>query len=317
MLAAFHTVRKQHAPLAWLSILMIAFIIVSAVGYAFDSRMLVGARIWAKPLKFSISFMLYGVTLAWMITQVPLKRLRSVAWWAGTVLALASALEVAAIVLQVVRGTQSHFNFATNFDGAVFTAMGILVGIVYLCTLVIGVALLWQPLHSAAFTWALRLGVVIAVAGLSVGFLMLRPTPEQAALGEQATLIGAHGVGAPDGGPGLPFVGWSTTTGDLRISHFIGMHALQVLPLLALALGSAAVRQRLKFNDRTQLHVVLLFSAVYGAVVALTLWQALRGQALLAPDGLTLVAAGGLLVATGLGAAAVVRAARRPLPAAT
>ena len=66
----------------------------------------------------------------------------------------------------------------------------------------------------ASFTWALRLGLLIAIAGLSVGFLMLHATPEQLAQGEAAQYSAAHGVGVTDGGPGLPPVGWSTTGGD-------------------------------------------------------------------------------------------------------
>ena len=74
---------------------------------------------------------------------------------------------------------------------------------------------------------------------------MTRPTAAQLdearATGRMA-IAGAHTVGAPDGGPGLPGTGWSVEHGDLRIPHFVGLHAMQILPLLALALRPPALR---------------------------------------------------------------------------
>lgn len=76
-------------------------------------------------------------------------------------------------------------------------------------------------------TTRLPAGLVIGLAGMAVGFLMTSPTPEQ--LHDFHGIAGAHAVGAPDDGPGLPFLGWSTIGGDLRVPHFVGMHALQAL----------------------------------------------------------------------------------------
>jgi hypothetical protein len=107
----------------------------------------------------------------------------------------------------------------------------------------------------------------------------------------------------------MPLTGWSTTGGDLRIPHFVGMHALQLLPLLLMGLTALAARPRfgLLADERVRLRLVLLASGAYAAVFALVTWQALRGQPLLRPDGATLTAAGLILGATAAGAYAASR----------
>ena len=302
----FRTMQQWHRPLAWFAAAMAALGVVSLVGYFLDPRILVGVPIWAKPLKFSLSFLAYAVTMGWMLSKVQRPRLRKVGWWAGTVLAGASTLEMTAITLQVVRGQQSHFNVSTPFNTAVYAAMGILVFVIYLSTLVVAGILVATPMADRAATWAVRLGLGIGVAGLSVGFLMVIPTAAQTATGK-STLLGAHSVDTVDGGPSLPFLGWSTTGGDLRIAHFIGMHGLQVLPLLAIAL--TLIPRTARLSQRTRTRIVLLAAFGYTGVYAITLWQALRGQAITSPDAATLLAAAALLVAVTASALAINRTA--------
>ena len=86
------------------------------------------------------------------------------------------------------------------------------------------------------------------------------------------TIAGAHTVGAADGGPGLPGTGWSTEHGDLRVAHFLGLHALQALPLVALVLP------RRRFADATRVRLILTAGGSYVALFGILLWQALRGQ---------------------------------------
>lgn len=120
----WRTIRAAHAPLAWFAAAMVVVGVVSAVGYVADPRVLVGAPIWAKPLKFAVSFALYAVTLAWMISLLQRPRLQTLGRRTGTVLAVASAVEMTAIVGQVVRGQQSHFNETTPFNAAVSPSWG-------------------------------------------------------------------------------------------------------------------------------------------------------------------------------------------------
>ena len=93
--------------------------------------------------------------------------------------------------------------------------------------------------------------------------------------------------------------------------HFVGMHALQALPLLAWLLSLP----RLGLDERTRSRLVTTGAAGYLGLVGLLLWQALRGQPLLAPDLVTLVTLGVLLAGTTGGLRAALRG--RPAPAGT
>ncbi|MEU7020820.1 hypothetical protein ABZ990_09240 [Streptomyces sp. NPDC046203] len=298
--------RTLHRPLVWFTVSMAAFALVCLGGLFLDDRELAGAPIWAKPLKFALSFVAYCLTLAWMLSLLPGTRARRAGWWAGTVLTVACAGEMALITTQVIRGRQSHFNVATPFDAALFGAMGGTVVILWLAALVIAALLLRARILDRATAWAVRLSSLIALAGAALGFVMTRPTSGQLAR-KDPSLIGAHSVGVPDGGPGLPLIGWSTTGGDLRVGHFFGMHALQLIPLLLLVLSALAPRFTRLADDRIRLRLVLVASGCYAAVFALLTWQALRGRPLLSPDGTTLAVGGAITVATALGTALALR----------
>ncbi|MFJ3328595.1 hypothetical protein ACIPMT_29620 [Streptomyces griseus] len=296
---------------------MAALAVVSAVGLVVDDRVLVGAPIWAKPFKFSVSFVAYCLTLAWMLTL--LTRGRRIGRWAGHVVVLTSLVEMVIITVQVVRGKRSHFNTATAFDSALWNTMGMTIVVLWAATLVIAVLLLRTRIADRAEALAVRGGLLIALAGAALGFLMTLPSESQQAVGnlDASDAIGAHSVGVPDGGPAMALTGWSTTGGDLRAPHFVGMHALQLIPLLLIALVLLAPRFAPLRDAGVRLRLVRVAVAGYAALVALITWQALRGQPLIHPDGITLAAAGAIFAAVAGGARAALRPAAGELPVRT
>ncbi|MFG3417684.1 hypothetical protein [Micromonospora sp. NPDC047730] len=281
---------------------MAVLAVVSAVGIVADPRVLTGVPIWLKPFKFSVSFVLYGTTLAWMLSLLP--RRSRIAEWAATVVVAMGVVEMAIIVGQVLRGTTSHFNETSPLNATLWQLMGVTIMVLFAAHVVIGIVLLRQPISNRAGKTAIGWALGLTLLGMLVAIPMALPDQAQSIEG----VAGAHSVAVPDGGPGLPLVGWSTTGGDLRIGHFVGLHALQALPILAMLLARFADT---RLDERTRARLLVVAGGAYGALTLLLTWQALRGQPLLRPDALTLTAAAALVVATAVASAGVVAARRR------
>jgi hypothetical protein len=278
------TMPHRRDPLLLATGLMAGLTLVFAAAMLLDPRTIDGAPAWLKPAKFAVSTAIYSATLAWVLRHLPdwPRLARRVAMTTAAVF----VIEVALIALQAARGTSSHFNTRTLLDGAIFSTMGIAIGLQTLAAAATMVALWRQTFADRARGFALRFGMTIAVIGASVGGIMTSPTSAQLAAARETGAMprsGAHTVGAPDGGPGLPGTGWSREHGDLRVPHFVGLHALQVLPFVVLVLGrrsSAAARVRLAVGAATS----------YATLLAILLAQALIGESVAAPSGATATA---------------------------
>jgi hypothetical protein len=303
--------REWHRPLLVVAAVTAPFVVISLAGMLLDDRVLVGAPIWFKPLKFAVSIVIYAVTWAWLYAYLPRSRLVR---WSTTIIAAMLAIEYVVIVGQVVRGRQSHFNVATVVDAALWATMATSIVVLWIANLVVAAYLIRRRVGGRPLTWAARAGAVISLFGAAVAFLMTRPTAAQLAAlrdGTFAGLIGGHSVGVVDGGPIMPVTGWSTTAGDLRIAHFVGLHALQALPLVAVLLALLAGRMALLRAEAVRTRLVVIASAGYAGLTLLTLWQALRGQPLTSPDGITLVVAGVLVLFVVAAAVVVLGTSRR------
>ncbi|MDZ4751921.1 MAG: hypothetical protein SGI87_09930 [Flavobacteriales bacterium] len=172
---------------------------------------------WYKPFKFALSTFLFVGAMAWYCSYLPSFSVRLYNW--TTIVLL--GFEIVYITVQASRGQLSHFNTSTPFHGFMFSVMALAITLVTIYTTYIGFLFFKHdfPDLPQYYIWAIRFGILLFVAFAFEGFLM----------GSRMS----HTVGGPDGSKGLPIVNWSTKFGDARVAHFVGMHALQVLPLLS------------------------------------------------------------------------------------
>lgn len=248
-----------YATLGYFALMVFCF-----TAQAFDDRLLYGVSVWNKPFKFSLSLVAYFGTLVIFARYVPSGYFTT---WQGRILTavpfVAALGEMIYITGQAALGEPSHFNTSTPFHAAMYSLMGAgaaaMVAVLVWLGWVIGRARgLSDPLMLAIVS-----GLVLTCV-LGGGF--------GGYLGSQ----GAHWVGgAQSDADGMVLVNWARDGGDLRVAHFFGMHAMQLIPLFAILLPNKLARS-------TRLSLVALFAVAYAVFCGLTFIQAVQGQPFLA-----------------------------------
>ncbi len=228
------------------------YALISLIFISISSTQVLGINAFIKPFKFGISAFVLFLTFSWFYNFLPSRLHNSFQLFAWINVAV-MAFELSWILIQAYRGTLSHFNMRTPFEGIMFGIMGISIAISTTWTLVLFKWTFASDFRmSPGLLCAVRFGILLFVIFGFTGFIM----------GANRS----HTVGSSDGGTGLFLLNWSLTHGDIRIAHFFGLHALQILPLKA---NLFKLRARNSF----------VLSVLYGAACATLLYIALSGQA--------------------------------------
>lgn len=292
---------EWHRPLMIVGALMGACAVVSVAGLALDPREILGASAWAEAAE--------------VLTLDPRLR-RHLGLAHRTPPSLASNRARPRYRHRVgarrradphrVGSGDRHHQPLQRLERPAHGRLGeaVAISVMYLCTFATSVALIFLRLPDPAVTLGVRAGAAIALIGIGVAFLMTAPTGTQ--LTEPTGIAGAHAVGVADGGPGVPLLGWSTVGGDYRVAHFVGMHALQLVPIAALVTVALGTRVEWLASSRVQVRLVAAGAVSYAATVVLLTVQAAAERSVAHPSGFILVAGVTIAVCTAAGALFIV-----------
>lgn len=215
LIAELH--RRQNL-LAWAGWVAVGCLAFSLAAMAVDGRQIYGVSVWTKPAKFAASFIPWFWTLAWAWgVLAPAARrgaLAGLVLW-GTL--GAAAFEQGWITWRAAAGLQSHFA-SDPFGQVMFALMGLGATVLVALAALLGLLVLVRGDTVQPRGWRLAVGLGLVVAGVLGG------VTGYAIAGTGSPLVGGSGT------PGFPPFYWSRDGGDLRVAHFLAVHAMQAVP---------------------------------------------------------------------------------------
>ncbi len=242
---------------------MVVATVPTLIAMAMDVRTFNGINVWIKPFKFQSSVAIYLATVAWFWPYIDAAiRARGCRARRG----------VGAVHPACPRNCLHHLPRGAGGGLALQRPRRRLRPLLY-------------PLMGTAILIAVSIGAWFGVlilrsteGGISanlrfaIGAGLLAGNILGGASGAFISSLGSHWIGGVhnDAG-GLLFFGWSRTGGDPRVAHFIGLHAMQAIPVIGYAVQRLAAGRAIIWAS------LLLWTAVTAAVFM----QALAGRPLL------------------------------------
>lgn len=252
MIYFLETLKSRNGILFYFGLICFIAALIFLLLSRFTSTQVLGINAWIKLFKFAVSIFLFVWAMAWYCAYLPNFDAKIYSWG----ITILFVFELFYIVFQAAKGQLSHFNISTSFYAAMYSLMAFAASTITIWTAYIGLLFFTNkfPELPDYYVWSIRLGILIFVIFAFEGFVM----------GSRLS----HTIGGADGGPGLPILNWSTKYGDPRVAHFVGMHALQVLPIVSYYL----------FKD---VKLTIGLSLIYGFLAFYVLAQALNGKPLI------------------------------------
>ncbi|MEL7482922.1 MAG: hypothetical protein AAFN41_01070 [Planctomycetota bacterium] len=222
-------VRDADRRLLWAAVLIGVLAPISAILAVIDGRVLDGSNIWFKPLKFQVSTAVFLATLAVAVPLASAGFRRCIIGRITVWTAISTAVfEIVYISLRAAIGLRSHYAFDDGFGSFMYGAMGIAAVLLSLTPIAVGIAAMATRRDDGQLRivrLGFAMGTIVTLAGASGVGIMLGSEPAH------------YPVDAADASSRLPVAMWSTERGDLRIAHFVGLHAMQGMFIAGLLLS--------------------------------------------------------------------------------